>query len=627
MQKTIAFPLYRDAQKKLNIMEQFREQIAEDIKLIQKDWIDLDHNIRKNEYAFNYWVLSRLYDVDEQLIPDMITEYNDKSIDCYVHYEDSKELFIIQNKYYGETVVTARNAVNDFLLAPLICLYENNYKKSKELQKIFNSIKGDPEYKIHLHFNVTNTKRGLDSQQSIKNINNNPPIKINAFIHAEIHYLDNICDLYYGLSFKDNKSFNFTIKTKVRGTTLRILPEQYELHEMSQAYYILTPVSQLYSMYKKSIDIKYPLFEENIREYLGKNTINKEIINTLKSKTDRSNFFYYNNGITIICSKVGTPSGNSLELFQPQVVNGCQTINSIFEVLDDYTIEEIEEEFRQTFVMVKVLLFDEKTKILKSDKFYKDIVKYNNKQNSINENAFGARKEVFENLQSEFRERGFLLLVKPSDKNIFHKSISDESDLNLLFKKANSYGNPIGIKFNKLTDLFIPLEKLLQVYIAFMKDGYYAFTKKDALLKQTSEIYRDYSLKISETLTYNSLIHLYLIYLKADKSRYASNSIDKKNYIPYYLIGFFGKFFKDKKKADQILNNLFKENNLIFEKLFEYLQKLTTRYKKVFIETSGTEYNIMIKRPIDYKILDKEIETINDIAMDGDLKKYFESLN
>lgn len=341
----------------------------------------------------------------------------------------------------------------------------------------------------------------------------------------------------------------------------------------------------------------------------------------------RCNFFYYNNGITIICSKVGTPSGNSLELFQPQIVNGCQTVNSIFEVLDDYTIEEVEEEFKQTFVMVKVLLFDEKTKIQKTDKFYKDIVKYNNKQNSINENAFGARKKVFENLQSEFKERGFLLLVKPSDKNILYKSISSDSELNQLLKKANSYGNPIGIKFNKLSDLFIPLEKLLQVYISFMKDGYYAFTKKDALLKQTSEIYRDYSLKISETLTHNSLIRLYLIYLKADKSRSASNSNDKKNYIPYYLIGFLGTFIKNKTAADQILANLFKENDRIFERLFEYLQKLTTRYKKVFLQNSDTEYNIMIKRPIDYKILDKEIETINDIAMDSDLKKYFASLN
>jgi len=34
-----------------------------------------------------------------------------------------------------------------------------------------------------------------------------------------------------------------------------------------------------------------------------------------------------------------------------------------------------------------------------------------------------------------------------------------------------------------------------------------------------------------------------------------------------------------------------------------------------------------IKRPIDYKILDKEIETINDIALDSDLKKYLASLN
>ena len=143
------------------------------------------------------------------------------------------------------------------------------------------------------------------------------------------------------------------------------------------------------------------------------------------------------------------------------------------------------------------------------------------------------------------------------------------------------------------------------------------------MLKPTSEIYNDYSLKISQVLTNDNLIRLYLIYLKADKIR--SESGDKKSPVPYYLIGFLGRFIKDKTKLNQVIEDLFKPDS-IFERLFSYLQILTNRYKKVYIETTKTEYNIMIKRAIDEQILDKQIETINEISMDNELKKYFESL-
>lgn len=97
----------------------FQEQIREDIEILTLRWNYADLNLCKPEYAFNYWVLSRIYSIDEEIIPDYITEYNDKSIDCFVHFEDSKELFIIQNKYYSYSTSVARHDVADFLQAPL----------------------------------------------------------------------------------------------------------------------------------------------------------------------------------------------------------------------------------------------------------------------------------------------------------------------------------------------------------------------------------------------------------------------------------------------------------------------------------------------------------------------------
>ena len=74
----------------------FKKQIEDDIKLIQSQFSHLDTKISNDEFAFNYWVLSRLYSLDEEMIPNNVTDINDKGIDCFVHYEDTKELFLIQ---------------------------------------------------------------------------------------------------------------------------------------------------------------------------------------------------------------------------------------------------------------------------------------------------------------------------------------------------------------------------------------------------------------------------------------------------------------------------------------------------------------------------------------------------
>lgn len=606
--------------RKNNMNMNFRNQLVEDINLIQQKWGHLSNNLKKPEYAFNYWILNRLYNIEEEIIPTLITEYNDKAIDCYVYYEDSKELYIIQNKYYDESTPLDRKLVTDFLRTPLQSLNENRYTKSPELQKIFNTIKEDPEHKIFLHFYLSNEKRNLESDSAIKSFNAVPPIKIDPLLNAHLFDLDDINKMYYGHAFKENPFFKFTLSTKVRGNTLRILPKEYDMPEMSTAYYMLTPVAHLYYMYKESKDKKYPLFEENIREYLGKSLINKGIINTLQDKKDRSNFFYYNNGVTIICKKVDTPTKHSITIHKPQIINGCQTVSSVYEVLSTYTDQQISDEFSQVFVMVKILLFED----IKPT-FYRDIVKYTNKQNSINENAFGAKNELFANIQKGLKERGFLLLVKPSDKNTFISEHSSDAEINRLFKEANKFSAKIGVELKSLSDLFIPLERLLQVYLAFVKDGFYAYTKKDAVLKERSEIYSDYSLKINHFLSFENIIRLWLIYLKAERDR-AEKSTDQRTPIPYYLIGFLGYFIKNKEKNNLIIERLFEEDNKIFPLLYNYLSQLTNQYKKNYISKYEIDYNTMIKKPIDEPLLVKQIETANDFISDPDLKKFFTSL-
>jgi hypothetical protein len=81
---------------------------------------------------------------------------------------------------------------------------------------------------------------------------------------------------------------------------------------------------------KKDKDINKGVFLGNVRDFLGdKNQVNAEIEKTLESIDEKDRFAILNNGVTIVAKKV-TPSGDTFELSQFQIVNGCQTSHVLF---------------------------------------------------------------------------------------------------------------------------------------------------------------------------------------------------------------------------------------------------------------------------------------------------------
>lgn len=463
-------------------MSNFKEQIREDIQLIQKDYGYIDDNLQRDDFAFNYWVLSRLYGMDEEIIASNVTDINDKGIDCFVHYEDTKELYLIQNKYYDEFTSVDRSDVADFLKTPLSILLAGSYKRSAELQKIFDRIHTDSDYKIWLHFYVTNDLESNDIESLINQFEFGDE-RIKAFVGVKYNKLSDISRIYFGDRFTNRIPFTAELTTRVSATSLDVRPKDYKLDWMIDLRFVMVNVADLYMLYKKAIKKNYELFEENVREFLGTQGINNGIIKTLKSITDRENFFYYNNGITLICEKCETLRGTEaskgyresrnqygFRLTNPQVVNGCQTINSIAEVLSHCNENEMLKEYEKAYVLVKIYVFDEATKEEKEG-LDKNIVKYTNSQNGIDEKAFAAKQNYFLNLQDEFRKRGILLIVKPSDKNKFTVEYKDKQHFAELKKKGADLFQLFDIDGSKLKNYMIPLEKMLKVLLAFYKMG------------------------------------------------------------------------------------------------------------------------------------------------------------
>lgn len=586
-------------------MSSFMKQIMEDIKDIQQN-NPFVPNIEKDEWTFNYWILYKLYYIDEELIEQQIVDYKDLGVDCYVFYEDTKELYLIQNKFYSDsTKIQTEYVKNDFVLRPINALKQGTYSKSEELQNIYNKYCDDPDFMVFSELYVTNNLKNEKAEEFIKKYSEENPSHM-----VNIYYLDDIEEKYFGETKKNKTNLEVTISSVNKGTILKINNDQYKLKNVIDARYVFTPVSAVYRLYKEAKENSYPIFDQNIREYLGNNKINKNIYTTLLDENERNNFFYYNNGITVICDKMDSIKvksvGNNLNAYfkikNPQIVNGCQTVNSIYEALDKIAPSKLDEEFKDCFVMLKILEInreDDNEKIL-----YKDIVRYTNSQNAIKESTFVATRSEFLRLQTEFERKGFLLLIKQSDKHTFSEKYKTIAQLkNINSERLKRFGIS---EIKKVSDCYIDLVKLLQVIVAFVKGGYYAYTKKSNLLKvDTDEFNKVIEFIKNPELTIDMLLDLYLLYKRSEIEK--KNSESGNNPIVYYLIDGFAKYECNGRKLSMLKNNLDTLEKV--NKIINLYKGATKMYAMESAKEDGVEYNKMIKRQIDYIRFEKVIST------------------
>ena len=92
--------------------------------------------------------------------------------------------------------------------------------------------------------------------------------------------------------------------------------------------YALVPAIEFYKLFEKH---KMTLFDLNVRYYLERSSVNKEIIKSLSTTSGQKRFHLLNNGVTISASSCSFSEDHlQVTLHNPQIINGCQTVISIF---------------------------------------------------------------------------------------------------------------------------------------------------------------------------------------------------------------------------------------------------------------------------------------------------------
>lgn len=217
------------------------------------------------------------------------------------------------------------------------------------------------------------------------------------------------------------------------------------------------------------------LFEKNIRRYLGlrKNRVNTAIKNTLMGDK-RDSFYFFNNGITIVCSKF---KYNALQkrdwivnIENLQIINGGQTCKTIHQTL----AENPNIDYSQVYVLVR--LYELSGNDMDSG-VVSDITVATNSQTPVDLRDLRANDSLQKGLEIAMKDMGYTYRRKKDsfmllDASVMPSSVVAEAVLSIWrkkphiakFKQAELFGNFYHEVFDNLNGAQAVLAVLMYRY-------------------------------------------------------------------------------------------------------------------------------------------------------------------
>ena len=163
----------------------------------------------------------------------------------------------------------------------------------------------------------------------------------------------------------------------------------YSLNDEEVGYSGVLPFKEYKKLIVEDNGAIKPVFEDNIRDYLGPNPdVNKNIKETIKSGNINA-FSMLNNGITIVASSMKI-SGDLATMEDYQIVNGCQTSNVLIENMNE--VDNIDE------LIIPIRIIATKDERLKNE-----ITKATNNQTGIRKDQLEALSTFQKSLEEYYK--------------------------------------------------------------------------------------------------------------------------------------------------------------------------------------------------------------------------------
>ncbi|MCX7407191.1 MAG: AIPR family protein [Planctomycetales bacterium] len=334
---------------------------------LKKELSEIDPRYGKlpDEDRFVMWFLLAEWGASEEEAANAITNgSNDKGIDALLIDETSRTVCVVQGKYrqkVGEKSEGSKDVDELFTVVQLLTQYSDNsfnewiakgdLHVKRKLRDARTRVMKDG-YRIKLYF-VTLGKFTPTVQKNVET-------KLRSYSGGDV------AEVFYEL-FDGKRCAKLWAEWEGGGP----LPPTLEL-EMADAPNVTN--SGTLQRHDKSDEIetwvfamrgdkiaelyhlaKERLFAWNVRGDAGvKTPANRQMQETLEQEPER--FFYYNNGITMLCENAMQQSGrgaNVLRVTKPQVINGQQTTRTLYRAL--MKTEATKAKVAKASVLVKVI--------------------------------------------------------------------------------------------------------------------------------------------------------------------------------------------------------------------------------------------------------------------------------
>ena len=208
---------------------------------------------------------------------------------------------------------------------------------------------------------------------------------------------EDIIKMFSGADF----SFEFIGASKLLEMT-RNVPSTSRVLEVAESpigttagsYLCLVSLSKYYEFISDSGSLARSIFESNVRDYQGSVVVNTGIRKTLENR-DSENFWYLNNGVTIITPKA-VMAGKQLTIEDPQIVNGLQTSHEIYQYFSQLGNHEGDERA----VLVRVICEE-------NEEARDRIIRATNSQTAIPPASLRSSDDIHRNIEDFLKSNGY----------------------------------------------------------------------------------------------------------------------------------------------------------------------------------------------------------------------------
>lgn len=539
------------------------------------------------EKAFIYWIFKYYYDLEEPDYYEYITDGgNDKRIDAFIPYEQER-LVLIQGKYFQNLNKQISEADVALFYSCIVTLKNPSQLSPKSpllnVAEVFDDIMAS-EGEIELHYFTTGTFNESAIRERIT-FNNLPDYE--GKVQLYFHDLNDLLNTLQA-SLADTNPLTGEI------VDFPIVSNQYFLNDSGifPSYICSIRANFLVDLYKKYSN---RLFDRNIRYYKGtkSGSINAKIVETIGDKKERKHFWYYNNGVTIVCNKLNPPEKSKdgqmvIKIDGPQIINGCQTTVSLFDAYEKYyqthQTEFFDNDKKLPHIPNDVNLL---VRFIQASPKNTDLITlYTNSQNPVSAYQLRSNDDIQQNIKKQLStfvspyfyeiKEGERRLQKDSIKTLYNNRVIEmvqtaqaiyaakfDPAYARRFKK-NLFSDHYTKIFRKdITSYEILLPNLILNQInSLIKDFK---TEEFAQIKiSTTEQNRIEDIKSREFLLYSNLIYLYFIWALINKK--------------------YGRY--DRIIAEKLLNNRLKDRIKI---MFDYITTVL-KYNNELKNTNPQRY-------------------------------------